>query len=697
MQNRYQNYSRNEPAPDMAALTMIDPKTGRPQQAPAPAVPPTKGPGDIHSAYGRRTPPRWSRTRSKSWSPPRTSMESVKEAPKDPRLDAAGLSAKNTAPVPDSINLRKDMVCEYWRQGKCVYTANSCRHSHAPLTCYFWKNSTCCKTADKCNYAHDDTGVYAPPPPGYQFDEVTARPADASILKRNTTCYFWRTRGECTKTQCEFAHHDTGVYAGEPGTFRGKFQRRESLGTPVDAEYSMQWQPQSVMSEVPRPANEAIEPYTGRVPRSQAQHVMEVNPKPENVLIKPPYGHVAPDVQAVPQQIPTTTPQSPSRDPRLRNRPAPAVRPPAQSPSDFPVFPSPGIDDAVTKHRDPRLTQPIDQEREFRVAITAVPKLDYKPLVESKNNGIVNHVFVQVPKWRTQEMKLIKDRFDGFNCHTWWSKDKDHWEIVKRFTDASVVIIVHPTENFCGTMPGLHQFLSKGSTINVWSIGVQHSLCIMEGREPAYEAQRLFPMGGITFITDDVFVYYPELATQIIEDFYNDAKDKPEGRVYSKIGARPGIKDWLQGIVQRKWTEDSRPDEEKDLRWIKCLDMLDQLCPVTVEDPQYMPEHSVPLEHAWLWSTYAGDMPDLEGMWESGDEEATTDYMVEHFAAEACINAAAFRRWIVVHQRPGQVAMGQNSQGAEIVVEEDDDPRRWKEKFSHIGVISADRYLQGKK
>ena len=330
-------------------------------------------------------------------------------------------------------------------------------------------------------------------------------------------------------------------------------------------------------------------------------------------------------------------------------------------------------------------------EQEYRMAKAALPNFDFEPLLELKGNENIRNVFIQVAKGRLAEMTLIKQRLSEIiNCEVLMSSKEGDWNSLKRCDTA--LVIIHPSENFRGTLPGLQQLLTQGSGVKVWSVGVQHSLCIMEDRDPAYEAQRLFPSGGMTFITDDVFIYYPEKAAQIIQKVCNAAKQKLEDGEYSLIGARPGIKDWMQELVIKKWVEDDRPDEQKDRSWLICHDILDQLCLIDDEDTHLLSEWSVPFERAWLWSTDAVNMPGLQGKWENGDEEGTTDYIVEHFAGEARISAPTLRRWIVVHQRPVQATMGQDWKSVDVIVGHED-PRGWTKKYSHIGVMSADQYL----
>lgn len=649
-QNRFQKYGRqNEPAPNLEALAIVDPRTGRVQK---PAQSARKN-ADINRAYGRRSPPRRTRERSRSTSP---LMRDLREDQMPTTATPSILSKPTENP--------KEITCKDWRYGTCQYTAETCPYAHNDIqkgvTCFYWRKGDKCKfTAENCNFAHHDTGVYAGPP-------GTFLGADES--KANVTCYFWKTRGMCTKlSSCQYAHSDTGIYAGPPGTNQVTYRDDQAPQAPVVAANA------EPLNQIAAEDDDAFAPPPSSPEKNVSEApLMQVNTtatKPAS-LVPAPYGN----------------PPSPTTDPRLRGRSSISGRSMIDSSAGSILPPmTPGNDYADIPNANVAHQQKI-LEQEFEIAKRAVPELDFKPLVQTKDGNLIQHVFLQIPKGRSGEMNVLRRRLEGWNCKIFTSRDRDHWDFFKRYKEC--LIIVHPMENFCGTMPGLYNHLMRGSTINVYSIGVQHAQCIMEHREPAYEAHRIFPMGGITFITDDVFVYYPEKATEIIENFYAVAKGKAIGGEFSKIGARPGIKDWLLRLAQRKWEEQKCPDEEKDLRWIQAYDAICQLCPIEDEDPRWLPDRGVPLERSWLWSADETHFHDFAGRWERGDEEGATEYMVEFFAGEAVCSVAAYRRFVVVYQRPGKEMIEEGKKS---------DPRGWMEKYSHIGVMTPERYLASKK
>ncbi|KAF2168029.1 hypothetical protein M409DRAFT_21475 [Zasmidium cellare ATCC 36951] len=240
-QHRFQQYSKNERAPDPNVLSIIDPKTGK-KIPPASAVE-VSSTGAVHSAYSRRTPPP-----EKPPEPPAPEpVQTIGTAPPPDPTPAPVSHASTTHP-------EKWETCWYWTRGICKYTDETCRKAHyhtgvdggnKQLTCYYWKvRGRCNKRDEDCLHAHYDTGHYAPKPPDsyapvdtngapdrphVQSDipprianRAAIEPRPKEISKKDTTCYYWREKGYCTKPDdvCAFAHLDTGVYAGPPGTFK---------------------------------------------------------------------------------------------------------------------------------------------------------------------------------------------------------------------------------------------------------------------------------------------------------------------------------------------------------------------------------------------------------------------------------------------------------------------------------------------
>jgi hypothetical protein len=666
-QNRYQNYSKNEPAPDINALTMIDPKTGRaqpPKAAPTPMTAPlrpppaavmpdapARGPTNIHSAYGRRTPPRQVLVRSRSRSPPEPEPKpAVPEAPaaaSKPQQDGFGKTSTSTRGPP-----AKQIVCRYWRMGTCQRTAATCKYAHESLT-------------------------------------------------KKVTCNYW-LRGCCkfTAEQCSFAHYDTGVHAGEPGTFlQSGHQSSDSRMSHVDQTLPTPSRPVPPSESGPQ----ASEPSLAHQPLAESAPNRTIHP---------------------PADQPPNPPRSPPRDPRLRSRlsvvtddtgqpltqhqlqsatekPASAEEAVLTKPSaqDSAIFQSPSeLDHAfnvVDSTSDAMVLdtmsdavvddfQPSNPDRELHMANAAIQNLNLLPLISLPKDRMIENVFVQVPSGREVEMRVLTRKLKEFHRKVYTSHTPGHWDVFCRMK-GDRLIVVHPHELFLSSLPGLSKLLQKGDEVTVFSVGVQRKHCWREDREDSYEALRLFPHGRMIFITDDVFVYYPEKATQIILNFNKVARSKPEGTESSKIGARPGIKQWLRTLIEKKYQEEG-PDcaaDARDYRYLQCWDALCQLCPIEEEDILNYPDHEVPKEDSFLWSICEEELPSIKGKWESGDEEGTTDYLINLFAGEAVDAAWVYRRFLVIYQRPEFEE-----------VKEPPKAQQWMQQYSQIFVQTPDQMLQ---
>ena len=627
IQNRYQKYSKNEPAPNFDDLVIVDPKTGNVQ--PPKSVPMKTAPEDIHSAYGRRSPPRVRQRTPSPPSPPRTRPN-----------DAEQPATANTAPP---VHISKDLygpgrssktlvTCNYWKQGRCRFSSDTCRYVHAEL----------------------------PYPLG----------------KKQVTCHYW-AKGYCNKREedCEFLHHVVGEVAEQPGS-----RRRKSM---------------PVVKNVSNPNLEQIrisppreQPFTPASPVNQV-----LSP----ATIVPPTTSVQPTRPSFTELV------EPATDPRLRGR-APRVtdsesRLPEQPQKPTPIEPSGNIPASITQ--DVEMTDVMDAsngtpEQHLEMIKRGIDNLDPTMLLfstasDEKKEKEVRDVYIHMPE-RLKELRILEKYFVELKRRVLTSNaGPGGWKMFsEKYSSHECLLVVHPNENFLDSLPGLSGLLTTyGSSFRVFSIGVQHEKCSREHRKPAYEAQRLFPHAGITFITDDVFVYYPDKATQIIEDFADDPKNKIPGWQMGKIGARPGIKNWLFQLAVTKMKEHA--GDGKALPYVNVYDAICRLCPLADEDPT-LPDKHVPLESSFLWSPSSDSLPSFQGRWESGDEEGATDYMANFFAGEACCKAWKYRKFYFVYERPGDDVTGPDSQGSQEKVEAD--PKGWGKRYSHISVVPPDHILE---
>lgn len=379
---------------------------------------------------------------------------------------------------------------------------------------------------------------------------------------------------------------------------------------------------------------------------------------------------------------------SPARDPRMRGR-AP-VR------ADTPLVSESREGSQRPKYRSLSLNEEYDMAKKGQA------NLDSHALISNSKGGNVAVVFIHMPHERKAEMGLLVDLFERqlrIKTVTSMPGDVAAWDYVRKGCGGSCLLVFHPTEHFNDHIPGLHKFLTEhGSTVRAYSIGVQYDLCMREGRKLTregrkltYEAQRIFPHGGMMFISDDVFVYYPEKATAIIDNFRKEAEDKQAGGVFSRIAARPGIKDWLARLAEAKHEEQG--GQQVDSRWSDCYEAVCRLCPPQDEDGYYKP-HSVPNETSYLWSPWEESLPSFQGKWQR-DEAGATEQMVEFFAASACCVVSEYRKFHFVYQRPEHEGSVVDVEGQ--LVQRDSDPHGWMEKYCHVGVVTPDQALKPRK
>ncbi len=510
-------------------------------------------------------------------------------------------------------------------------------HSYKQYTCKHWQRGNCQKTADSCGFLH-----------GYP-------PKSAS--KKDTTCFYWYHNRQCRKRdwECEFAHRDTGIYSGPPGSY-SKDSTTGDRSHVKDSDLRL-------VTDSSRPTYGSIDKTTVPQQTPSGHYTMD-SPIDASMDGKQP-GAIAPS-------------RSPARDPRRRASIVEKTEPSKQAATDT-------NDESLKQAATDSDDEPLEDTTEADFALAKVSKqnLSSTTLLGTKN-GAIDNVFIHMPKEKAGEANLLRDYFSGLQRKVYTSHDStshDTWDFFRKNLVTSALLVVHPDENFVGTLPGLNKFIRHGAAPRTYSIGVQHSLCLGEQRPPRYEAQQLFPHGSLTFITDDVFVYFPEKALAIIEEFLEEKKLKPPGAQMSKIGARPGVKDWILKFSREKVDECDRKGEPFDLRWLKCYDALDRLCPTEDENPYYR-HHHVPLERSYLWSFWEGELPNYKGMWES-DERKATYYMSNLFAGESRFKAWQFRRFNFVYQRPDE--------------EQVHDPHGWGSKYCQIGVILPEQALKGYK
>ncbi|CAK3854794.1 hypothetical protein AC579_10275 [Lecanosticta acicola] len=753
----------------------------------------TSSSGDIHSAYYRRTPPPDGRQRSAS----------PANSPKRPSV--------LEAPVYPTDGFHRRQTCKYWQRDECDKTAETCPYAHwvverpqnnlhpKALTCFFWNEGQCRKTEGECEYAHSYTGLVADPPPGYRLPAEPAhkRPEnlpsrDVLVPKHLTTCYYWRQPQGCNKpdSQCEYAHRDTGVYAGPPGTFKRRLSALGPTGaTDIHAANA---------DRIPA-ANRTFDPRLQESPLALHKSPVQTSvlPVQEQAQIAPPTRVVqkrpsivacstvrgaimlssAEDDDAVTISAKFEVPNEKTfkhlagEDPVLRldhlvvsgdfekimwNEELraveaatggiavePSLTSQLETISEMCKVHAGGFLASVAGLESKVLIYPSNNEtwrflevddvafppgcllhfRLFRnmsgISVTASPsnavsareelhyaasvgeklaRLDREQLLFVKPRSDqklppydpIRAVFLLMPPGHHTDLVVYCEYFKGLKLKVYHSSTAGAWAyFCKKYLPKGPqkvgIVVVHP-EVPLWQVPDLHNIAAAGTSL--FSIGVDRTIAAYEEREPEFGCHGLFPLGRVTFITDDVFVYEPEKARKIVQTFNADQRRRPPGAKDDvRIATRPGLKEWIAELMLKNANVRDRHDKQ-DARWVKLYAAICELCPVEAEDPWNPPRL---LPSSSLVSASPEELPGFQGLWEK-DETAATDFMVNWFAGWAVYHAHRYRKFEVCHvPRTERFADAKQMSRDAVAVA---DPRGWTKKYQHIGVASPDAMLE---
>lgn len=910
-QHKFQQYSRNERAPDPNALNMIDLKTGKAKA--------TATDGNAQSAHSRRSPSLETRPEQpppREALPQRSRPEPVRAGPDEAANEPAplGRAPPTQIPVPTPYDFRKLETCKYWLSGDCLYTNETCRYAHKfppptgkDLTCWYWKKRGYCNKRDEdCRYAHRETGYDAPPPPSQYTSSVnempapranspverpptSAKPSDVldgpktkkdvtcfywhrgkkgcnkpehvceyvhrdtghyapkpqeflppleipatppkaaspeaptprplgqrdappsfasslDIPKKEQTCYFWRTQGKCGKPDhvCEFAHRDTGHYAGPPGSFRGA--RMASGISPANA--------------VPVANRDAVAPQSARSPEPPAAdrrdgwmqqtvtqnkctfqgspmrmtdspvHISDFSSPREHAPQTPQWNIMgaamnrhasAPHFSMKATLVLSLQEESESEhinvkldipdtaafkkfagsDPFLRidqmvtasdfehlvwndiirktvcssggifvddtqgasidnitdvckTHVAGLIARPEGHQSTMLIYPgnaeewrfldqgrklSPGcvahfrfFTELPNAPANERMSQvaTVDQRPAAQILVEDLVHLDHKIFFAVKGKDAkeskeqkkptTRAVFLIMPPTHQAELEVFVKYFTALDCKVYHSGQPGAWDYIRTKYNGSCTFIVHPDVQLW-RIPGLYEVLLKRSGAQMFSIGVNRTVALLEDREPEFGCERLFPHGRVIYITDDTFINEPETANGILEAFINEHKKKRQGGENNRIAARPGIIEWLLNLAVSKTSVRGR----KDSRWMDLYMNMSKLARLDLEDEDADDIEQAEKAPLYLVTLSSELLPELEAM---EDPEPAMDLAVDWFAGWSLLHASRFRRFVICH---GPASMNGEVNGVDGTSEED--PRGWAKKYQHMGVMPPKKAL----
>ncbi|PPJ56995.1 hypothetical protein CBER1_00594 [Cercospora berteroae] len=279
-------------------------------------------------------------------------------------------------------------------------------------------------------------------------------------------------------------------------------------------------------------------------------------------------------------------------------------------------------------------------------------------------------VFLMIPSTHSTISEVYRQIFTGMKCKVYHSETAGAWDYFRRKYRTGV-LLVH-TDVPLWQVPGLAEWSSQATA--VFTVGVDEAAAILEDRKPAFGCTRILALGNAVFLSDDLLVYHPERATEIIQNFLDANSFKPEGAEANKILARPGLKQFLF----KNFIDCEKPHE----RWLRLYGAVCDLCPPEMEDGEESPN---PLPNANLISVDPELLPSFDGLWEK-DEAAATDFMINWFAGWALLNTSRFRRFVVCYLPR---AASSNEDPKEVA--NDIESRGWTEKYQHISVLTPDQ------
>jgi hypothetical protein len=320
---------------------------------------------------------------------------------------------------------------------------------------------------------------------------------------------------------------------------------------------------------------------------------------------------------------------------------------------------------------------------------------DVERLLKTSDVRTEDKVFIMMPPSKADEMlrmaKVFSDLFKqpdyaGRTANVWTSLDKGIWDsLAEKAQRRGGGLLIVDWEIPLWDIPHLAGVLHH-SSFRVFSVGVDPHLAGMENRPPAFGCQRLFYMGDVVFVTDEVFLETPEKVLRIIDEINKQNKLKPAGASRHKIAARPGIRKWLMKLVTEQ------PEGAEDPRLLKLLEAVWDLCP---DDKQDMFYPGNPSKDADMVSEPAELMPTHQALFETERTKAT-DYVVNWFAGWAFMNAANYRRFTVCHEEPGTGRAGLDDNYNVVTVETESDPRGWAKEYSYVLFMTPDEWLKEK-
>ncbi|KAK5137116.1 hypothetical protein LTR08_001125 [Meristemomyces frigidus] len=638
------------------------------------------------------------------------------------------------APPTGFTGVKKQTTCFYWQKGHCKFTEALCEFAHSdtgaytrmahqrdPLDmqiCKFWQEGYCRWSAEDCRRAHPSAAASIQQPgtgdrgamvTGLQGSYVTtndhstganAEPVVGFAAPRSATTTVqdaMSTTSPATPKRdrnVRFQLPSVGDIA--PQAVSAEYGLRpvhitiksEHSGQPPQIEATLHMNGLRMFDDLLYPVSEGVHLLPNRMVTAkdlQVFHAVDVDPKWPAGVVEP-----HPDSVYVADKLAECCKLHASGLVSRLDRYTLLIYPSNSEEWQFLDSAAPPVGPTTSLRF--RMFQPIANFDQTKSATTLDPELAEYPasvitgkallgldlssvLQRPPDQRVVEQkLFMMWPLYRSDELAVLVQYFQDLKCKVYHSGIPGAWMRFKSKHGKGAVVIVHP-EISLWELPELYRVLT-GSDAKFFSLSMGTP------EDPQSTTSLLFPLGKVFFITDDIFAYHPEKATEILEQFLENHRSKPVGGENDRIVARPGVKEWLRKLAEENTTERGRPDT----RWLRLYEKICKLCPPEAEDPYDPPN---PLPSSILISVSTEVLPSFYGLWDH-DEEAATNMMVEWFAGWSAINAGKFRKIYVCYEPKGGESVPDKNGRYQVVA----DPRGWSEKFSHIAVTGPDDLIK---
>jgi len=220
----------------------------------------------------------------------------------------------------------------------------------------------------------------------------------------------------------------------------------------------------------------------------------------------------------------------------------------------------------------------------------------------------------------------------------------------------SGIIIFHPNMTDFTKIPKLNYFMCAKKQFAIYQLGCDPEETTHAGTE-LYTLIPLFPLGFVTFITDDIFHHRPPDAIALLKGIQlrnATEKGRPSAQGW-RVFTRPGIKAFLEELMEKA-------DDQQEMR-IKLYLEYCKMVPLKPPGPD-----------ALVFSPSATGAPEFASWYQGAPKEATT-WAVELFAGWAQEQARAWGRFFVVG--------GPEVEGERV---------GWKERWQHLAVMDVEKF-----